>query len=982
MRTIKLLYHSTSDRRKIHGSGSDFRKWVGVYASRGSELAPRDILPGVNTASPDEDICLGGDRHSYIDNNLYAHSKNQLVRRPQQKISLILDGITMRVTRGAVQRAQQDAEEPAGAPGHALEAIEPNTSPVTQDEEPLPAKTIARTPAKKAKGKGAKKGTKAKKMKTEDKEVTQVNGEAEQHIAVSSADTAAEQEPTTDHMNGAAEAANINEQPQAPQNLAGRLTRRQLAKLEEEEALRISQHAPGPKNDATDTVARHPTSQITEITTEDSIDATPRQKQTTVAQAQLTHAEPELATRPAQRTRFEQTNLGEERPAIHVIKTAKESATEKSEVVIGAKEAVLIEHDEMTPPHENPAEPACGSATKQNRLVRHQQEKPEVEQHQAPRSKSTLNEDLHNTTSDVPTELIVQQEEEGCEEFTKNKANDNEDNVALAAIVEMELDKADECAAERTDDVGEVKSPPSVRSQTDAYASKASKLTKPDDYPNEAIQARPATPTDAEFDADLETRIDVSAADEVVPSEEFTLKTEPEMLCDKEPPQTSEASISAIDRLEGDLECIGKAIPDLDKPAGDITSNAPRRELPVKTPMKPSKEQLVRSTTQLTSKTSSKTLVKVPTKNAPGGSKISSATNAPPSAKVSKVPGAAPKSVKSTTTTLSRASSVRNAPSKNIERRSTETTDYLASKRRPISLSFPTPPPPPKGRAPTKPVFQLSSDSVAAKLRAQKEERLKREVGDAVAPNQRPISMPPLAKSTKRLTVPSFQLPGEATAARLKAQKDARLKRVEQAGGGKKLATRPISMPSLSKSTKPTTKPSFQLPGEATAARLKAQKEERQKRMEEAEAAKKAAPVRKPIVHQPRKTLLTKDAPEDSTPPAPRTDASQSSGSVARKRSITKPSALHSTSTSSTNRSSVLPVEGGRSISTSQDAAALKIKGTQILNRDKRENEAMDHERKTKEEAAKRARAEAAERGRIASREWAERQRQKMKTVH
>jgi hypothetical protein len=55
-----------------------------------------------------------------------------------------------------------------------------------------------------------------------------------------------------------------------------------------------------------------------------------------------------------------------------------------------------------------------------------------------------------------------------------------------------------------------------------------------------------------------------------------------------------------------------------------------------------------------------------------------------------------------------------------------------------------------------------------------------------------------------------------------------------------------------------------------------------------------------------------------------------------------------------------------------------KIKGKEVFNRDRMEKENKDRERKDKEEAAKQARAQAAERGRIASREWAEKQRKKM----
>lgn len=67
-----------------------------------------------------------------------------------------------------------------------------------------------------------------------------------------------------------------------------------------------------------------------------------------------------------------------------------------------------------------------------------------------------------------------------------------------------------------------------------------------------------------------------------------------------------------------------------------------------------------------------------------------------------------------------------------------------------------------------------------------------------------------------------------------------------------------------------------------------------------------------------------------------------------------------------------------KSTVTPVDAVQQKFTGKEVFNRDKMEKEAKDRERRDKEEAAKQARAQAAERGRQASREWAEKQRQKM----
>lgn len=789
----------------------------------------------------------------------------------------------------------------------------------------------------------------------------------------------------------ALEALRIDEQFKLPQTPATRLTRRQLAKLEEEEALGKSQRAPsGPESNATEDAAEHTTEQI-EASVEDRTNDAPVQNETKIAQAQHTQTKPGLASGPARRTRRQQTKLEQEHSSIQAIDIGELTATEESNQATSNE---VTGHDVRTTAHNNPTEGGSASASKPNRLTRHQQEKLEEEQHrlgtehQTPRSEPTEGKELDGISTEAPTGSLAEHMQEGSDEAISKQTNDIEEHTTPADIEETHLDDSETVTAGHLGAVENVKSPLSAESQNgDAQM---------------AVEARPTTPTDAEFDAEFEPQIDGPLTNGVPPLVNITSEAEPKMLCGEKPFETSvstpnedqrasrrtsrspskspmriEESISAIDRLEEDLESVGKAIPDFDQSDDEMSpreSVATCDKTPTKTPMITSAPLPARGVTKLASKTSSKTSSKTPTE-------VPVTKKAPLHAKISRVPDAARKSVKPTTTSLARASSVRTAPRKDVGKPSSEPADYLASKRRPISLSFPTPPPPPKGRAPTKPVFQLSSDNVAAKLKAQKEERLKREAGRTTAPTQRPISMPPPPKSTKPPTVPTFQLSGEATAARLKAQKEARLKRMEEAEGEKPVV-RPISMSAAPKSTKPVTRPNFQLPGEATAARLKAQKEERMKRMEEAEAAKKlalTAPVRKPIVHRPRDSLLAKDTSGVTIPPTPQTKPSQPSTSLTSKRSsVVEPSASRSTSTSSSKRRSVLLAEGGKSTVTPTDAASLKMKGKQVFNRDKMEKEAMERERKEKEEAAKRARAEAAERGRIASREWAERQQKKM----
>ncbi|KAF2742446.1 hypothetical protein M011DRAFT_266555 [Sporormia fimetaria CBS 119925] len=316
---------------------------------------------------------------------------------------------------------------------------------------------------------------------------------------------------------------------------------------------------------------------------------------------------------------------------------------------------------------------------------------------------------------------------------------------------------------------------------------------------------------------------------------------------------------------------------------------------------------------------------------------------------------------------MARASSVRARPNRE-SRMPGEVTDYLASKRRPISISFPTPPPPPKAaKRPTVSNFQLPGEAVAAKLKAQKEERLRREQEGGQRPQSATLSRAPTVRSSKPPTKSTFQLPGEAVAAKLKAQREERLKR--EAEGTTSRRTSVVLPTRAVKSTKPPTVPKFSLPGESVAAKLKAQREERLKREEE-EAAKKA-------------TFKARPAPTHKAAPAVRQTAASKArvsimaGGVENQGSTIPPKRM-STMPSSAPITSAKP---SKPVAAPVDAAALKQKGREVFNRDKIQREEQDKERREKEEAAKRARAEAAERGRIASREWAERQKKKTAAV-
>jgi hypothetical protein len=405
-------------------------------------------------------------------------------------------------------------------------------------------------------------------------------------------------------------------------------------------------------------------------------------------------------------------------------------------------------------------------------------------------------------------------------------------------------------------------------------------------------------------------------------------------------------------------------------------------------------------------------------------SKVSRNPSAPKSLKPAAVPASS----------LARSSSVRAPPKE--RKGSGEVADYLAAKRRPISMQFPTPPPPPKSKkAPTTSSFQLPGEAIAAKLKAQKKERLKREEGrsrplsasfvgapkiksskppttasfqlpgEAIAaklkaqkeerlkreaeglaerPSSTTFQAPAPPKSSKPPTVPNFQLPGEAIAAKLKAQREERLKR-EAEGLTERPSSAAFKAPAPPKSSKPPTVPNFQLPGEAIAAKLKAQREERMKREEE-EAAKKAAfkarpapimrsgstSVRQTAASKARQSLIIG---ENDT--GLKRTGSVNAGSKRNSTILCRPTLISTVSSSSSDskRNSLVIT---KSNVTAADAATQRLKGKEIFNRDKLEKERREQERREKEEAAKKARAMAAERGRIASREWAEKQKRKL----
>jgi hypothetical protein len=243
------------------------------------------------------------------------------------------------------------------------------------------------------------------------------------------------------------------------------------------------------------------------------------------------------------------------------------------------------------------------------------------------------------------------------------------------------------------------------------------------------------------------------------------------------------------------------------------------------------------------------------------------------------------------------------------------------SKPRPVSLSFPTPPPPPKSKkAPTTSTFQLPGEAVAAKLKAAREARLAKEAEDAqkkkdgLSDEKKPVfkARPVPAGLSK---APSVRQTNASKAREsLMASKGPGALPATGASGAHKRANS-VATSRLSSAPKPRTKSSKD-PSPNPAAKP---------------SSSKRPSTALANISKPRASIST-----SSTAPAPAAGATAPPGTT---KSTTK--------------------------------------GKEVFKRAASAREQAEKEKREKEEAAKKARAAAAERGRQLSKEWAEKQKLK-----
>lgn len=242
------------------------------------------------------------------------------------------------------------------------------------------------------------------------------------------------------------------------------------------------------------------------------------------------------------------------------------------------------------------------------------------------------------------------------------------------------------------------------------------------------------------------------------------------------------------------------------------------------------------------------------------------------------------------------------------------------SKPRPVSLSFPTPPPAARSsKAPTKSSFQLPGEAVAAKLKAAREERMKRE---AAATTSKATAKP--APEEKK---PAFKArPVPSTLKKAPSVRQTAASRAREPNVTGDAASKPSSASSSTTGLKRSNTVATSRPRPPTIS---------------ATTSKSSAPVQLTVQKRARPSSVHIPASSAAAPRVPSTSASNSS---------TAPTSRNTSTTS---------------------------KGKEVYARFSAARNAAENEKREKEDAARKARAAAAERGRVASREWAEKQRVK-----
>ena len=301
-------------------------------------------------------------------------------------------------------------------------------------------------------------------------------------------------------------------------------------------------------------------------------------------------------------------------------------------------------------------------------------------------------------------------------------------------------------------------------------------------------------------------------------------------------------------------------------------------------------------------------------------------------------------------------------------------------------------------KPPTKSTFQLPGDIISAKMKAQREERLKQQETEAEAARKRtgfkarPV---PQAVTSGRGGPGSSMTPRENAASRARMSLVAARKDNDGDGGvpvrkhtrhtslnpgrasiaGSRQSVLPSSRATsgLSVQKKRTSAPpSTTLAGPASVAKAGARQPSVLANKQEPSSAATAntSAIRSQVKTQPSQTAKNRGSSGVSQLRNPSAGQPMTKAAVPRSSSISTSSQSRKTTvtagpTTTTKTATTNTAVGGAEVTT---------KGKAAFDRPRLASEELARQKREKEEAARRARAEAAERGRLASREWAEKQ--------
>lgn len=371
-----------------------------------------------------------------------------------------------------------------------------------------------------------------------------------------------------------------------------------------------------------------------------------------------------------------------------------------------------------------------------------------------------------------------------------------------------------------------------------------------------------------------------------------------------------------------------------------------------------------------------------------------------------------------TTSTLGRTSFVRQStrpsrrPSSNDTDKSNEKREVSIphSKPRPVGMKFPTPPPPAKSsKPPTKSTFMLPGEAVAAKLKAAKEAREKKDAEEderkvfkaRPAPKFAPVDGQ--VRQTKGSQLRQSLMVGKEEGATvglggLKRANSVRESIMGRASGvtaerkRMSVASKPLPGPTIAPLPKPETKTASTTPpapkpavgGDLKVKKRPSEATTTKQRISSISTREKVPGPRISSVSssQPRNTSTSSTKPRVSStgPTQPRQSITTAERARLSSLNSNRPSTTATKPASTQGRLSsinTLTTASAR-IPSSGRTASGSNKGKEVFNRAALEKQAEEKAKREKEEAAKKARAEAAERSRQLSRQWAEERKKKV----